>query len=424
MINEKLLHFIWQFRYFNQTKLYTVDGKEVAVLYPGIINKNQGPDFSEAKIKIENTLWAGNIELHILSSDWRKHNHTGDNNYSNIILHVVWKHDEEIKDANNQTIATVELQQYVSKLLLQKYERLMQADDFVACRKHLPILNEIGWIAWKERLVAERLQNKSLFILEYLNQAQNNWEETFWWVLAKAFGTKVNGECFLQIAKSVPVKILAKHKNNIHQLEALLLGQAGLLEKKFDDDYAIMLTKEYKFLSKKYNLQPVQKQAAFLRMRPANFPTLRLAQLAALINQSSHLFSKIKLLEHPAHAEKLFDITANDYWHYHYMFDDEKNYRPKSVGSSFIHGIIINTIIPVYFAYGLVNNDNLFKLKAINWLTLVKPEQNNITKGWQACGIENPTALDSQALIELKNNYCNYKRCLDCAVGNKLLGYN
>ena len=141
-------------------------------------SKNQGPDFSEAKIKIENTLWAGNIELHILSSDWKKHNHTGDKHYSNIILHVVWKHDEEIKDANNQTIATVELQQYVSKLLLKKYERLMQADDFVACSKHLPVLNEIGWIAWKERLVAERLQHKSLFILEYLNQTQNNWEET------------------------------------------------------------------------------------------------------------------------------------------------------------------------------------------------------------------------------------------------------
>ena len=223
-MNEKLLQFIWQFRYFSSQQLHTTDGRVITILHPGTHNINQGPDFSEAKIKIENTLWAGNIELHINSSDWHKHKHSSDNNYSNIILHAVWRHDEDIKDINGETISTIELQQYVSKLLIEKYEQLMEEKDFVPCKKYLPALSEISWLGWKERLAVERLQHKSAIIIDYLKETGNNWEETFWWVLAKAFGMKINAEIFLQIARSVPIKILAKHKNQIHQLEALLLG--------------------------------------------------------------------------------------------------------------------------------------------------------------------------------------------------------
>lgn len=420
-MNEKLLQFIWQFRYFSNSQLFTTDGRKLSVIHPGIHNKNQGPDFSEAKIKIDNTLWAGNIELHIQSSDWHRHKHNDDKNYSNIILHAVWQHDMDIKDDNGESIVTIELQHYVPKLLIEKYEQLMHERDFVSCKKYLPVLTEIGWLAWKERLAAERLHHKAALVLEYFKQTENNWEETFWWMLAKAFGAKINSDIFLQVAQSLPLKILGRHKHQLHQLEALLFGQASLLNKYHTDDYASMLFKEYNFLTKKYSLQPVKQRPHFLRMRPANFPTVRLAQLAVLIKESSHLFSKIKSLDSPSEAEKLFHITANDYWHYHYMFDEETSYKPKSPGRAFIQGIIINTIIPVFFAYGSVNSDEFFKKKSIEWLALLPQENNSITNEWERAGILNSNAFDSQSLIELKNNYCNLKRCLDCAVGNKLL---
>lgn len=420
-MNEKLLQFIWQFRHFSNTCLYTVDERAITIIHPGVHNKNQGPDFSGAKIKIGNTLWAGNIELHILSSDWNRHRHNADKNYSNIILHAVWQHDVDIRDDNGEIIATLELQHYVPKMLMEKYRQLMHEKDFAACKNHLPLLSEIGWLAWKERLAAERLYNKAALATAYLKQTGNNWEETFWWMLAKAFGAKVNSDIFLQVAQSLPLKLLVRHKQQIHQLEALLFGQASLLTKHCTDDYSCMLFKEYSFLAKKYSLQPVKKRPDFLRMRPANFPSIRLAQLAVLIKNSSHLFSKIKLLNDPADAEKLFQITANDYWHYHYMFGDETNYKPKKLGETFIQGIIINTIIPVFFAYGSVNDDESIKSKAIHWLAQMPAEKNNITKEWEKAGITNSNALDSQSLIELKNNYCNHKRCLECTVGYKLL---
>lgn len=420
-MNERLLQFIWQFQYFNRTSLATTDEKSLKILHPGILNRNSGPDFSQAKIKIDSTTWIGNIELHIKSSHWFLHNHSTDKNYSNIILHVVWLHDANIQDANDNDIPTLELQPLVSKLMLQKFEQLMNTNNFIPCSFNLPVLNEVGWLAWKERLIVERLEAKSTFILNKLHQLNNNWEETFWQMLARGFGMKVNADAFEEISKSVTVNMLAKHKNQIHQLEALLLGQAGLLQEKFDDKYVIMLQKEYSFLAKKYALTPINKKPDFLRMRPNNFPTIRLAQLAMLIHQSSHLFSKIKTAKSVNEIFQWFDITANDFWNYHFTLTDENSFKLKQTGKVFVQHIIINTIVPVLFTYGLVRNEHAWKDKAINWLMQLQPEENVITKQWRLFGVENKNAFDSQALIHLKNNYCNYKKCLDCAVGTKLL---
>lgn len=420
-MNERLLQFIWQFQYFNHTSLATTEEKSLQIIHPGILNKNAGPDFSEAKIKIDNTTWVGNIELHIKSSDWLQHKHSTDKNYNNVILHVVWLHDKEIKDANDNDIPTLELQSLVPKIMLQKFERLMNTNDFIPCSFNLPVLIEVGWLSWKERLIVERLEAKSIFILNKLQQLNNNWEETFWQMLARGFGMKVNADAFEETAKSLSVNILAKHKNQIHQLEALLLGQAGLLQQQFEDSYAIMLQKEYQFLSKKYLLNPINKKPDFLRMRPNNFPTIRLAQLAMLIHQSSHLFSKIKTAKSANEIFQWFDITANDFWNYHYTLTDENIYQQKQTGKSFIQHIIINSIVPVFFAYGLVRSEYIWKDKAVNFLMQLQPEQNIITKQWKNFHVENKNAFDSQALIHLKNNYCNNKRCLDCAVGTKLL---
>jgi len=420
-MNEKLLQFIWQFQYFNKNELITVDGTPLSVIHPGHFNHNQGPDFSEAKIKLGNTTWVGNIEIHDEASQWHTHHHTNDHNYSNIILHVVWKDDVKIKDKNDQSIATLELQPLVSKVMLQQYEQLMNTKGFVACEDHLPVLSTVGWLSWKERLAIERLKRKAASVLENLQQANNHWEEIFWWQLAKNFGAKVNASAFEQMARSLPVNILAKHKNQINQLEALILGQANLLTGNFEEDYTKMLQREYKFLSGKYQLKPINKTPDFLRMRPANFPTIRSAQLAMLVYNSTHLFSKILEISNLNVLRNLLDVTANDYWHYHYLLDQPTNYKPKNLGAAMTDNIIINTIVPMLFAYGLYHNQQQWKDKAIQYLAELPAEKNKITNAWKDFKVSNENALESQALIELKNNYCDNKRCLQCAVGFKLL---
>lgn len=420
-MNERLLQFIWQFQYFNKNDLETVDGSVLTIIHPGIFNHNQGPDFSAAKIKLNNTTWVGNVEIHNEASQWHAHHHTNDPNYSNIILHVVWRNDKEIVAANKQLIPTLELQPLVSKLMLQQYEQLMNTKGFVACENHLPVLPEVGWIAWKERLAVKRLQRKATLILDNLQQANNHWEEVFWWQIAKNFGAKVNAAAFEHMAKTISANLLAKHKNQINQLEALLLGQANLLNGDYSEDYPKLLQREYKFLSKKYHLNSVNRAPDFLRMRPANFPTIRLAQLAMLVHNSSHLLSKILEQNNINDLRKLLDITANDYWHYHYRLDEPGNYKPKKVGQLMTDNIIINTIVPVLFAYGVYHGMQHWKDRSLQYLSQLSPEKNSITNAWKKYAMQNENALDSQALIELKNNYCDQKYCLQCAVGTKLL---
>jgi hypothetical protein len=417
-MNERLLQFIWQFQYLNRNNLQTVSGETVQIIFSGNINSNQGPDFTDAKIKIGKTIWAGSIELHLKTSDWKKHNHQHDKNYNNVILHVVWENDKVDSD---HSIPLIELKDRVSKILLTKYEELMNARGFIPCEKTIATIRELTWKAWKERLAVERLLRKSKTVETYLEKNKFHWEETFWWMLARNFGLKVNTDAFGQIAESIPLKILAKHKNQIHQIEALLFGQAGLLEEKFQEDYPQLLKREYNFLKKKYQLNKIHEPVHFLRMRPGNFPTIRLSQLAVLITESSHLFSKIKEAGSVDDIKKWLDITANDYWHYHYKFDESTAFKKKKLGDAMINNIVINTICPVLFAWGHYHHDDKYKNKALNWLEESASESNSITKGFHLLGIRNKNAFDSQALIELKNEYCDKKRCIDCAVGNAIL---
>ena len=419
-MTERLLQFIWQFQYYNNGELSTVSGERVQIISPGLINNNQGPDFSNAKIKIAKTTWAGSIELHIKTSDWNRHNHNGDKNYTNVVLHVVWENDETNNDSRH-AIPIVELKDRVSKILLHRYDTLMNNASFIPCEKNIDTIRELAWKSWKERLLAERLLRKSSVVEQFLRQSNYHWEESFWWMLARNFGIPVNGSAFEAIAKSISITILAKHKNQVHQLEALLFGQAGLLDMNFTEDYPGLLQKEYKFLRAKYTLSPIHQPVHFLRMRPGNFPTIRLAQLAALLHESSHLFSKIKETESIKDVRKWFDLPANDYWHYHYRFDELSPFRRKNIGESMKDNIIINTIVPVLFAYGNYNNEVRYKLKALQWLEETRTETNVITKGFNSIGIGSKSAYDSQSLIELKNEYCNKRKCLDCTVGNYLL---
>jgi len=420
-MTERLLQFIWQFQYFNKSELTTSAGEIVQVIFPGHYNTNQGPDFSNAKIKIGNTTWAGNIELHLKTSDWERHNHHKDINYNNVILHVVWENNI----SQQRPVPILELKERVSKILLQRYGTLMDTAGFIACENSIHTIHDITWKSWKERLLAERLLRKAKTVEYYLQQSNYHWEESFWWLLARNFGIKVNADAFEEMAKSIPLTILAKHKNQIHQLESLLLGQAGLLgthdSNKVEEDYPRMLQKEFEFYKNKYKLRPCNNTVFFLHMRPGNFPTLRLAQLAMLVYESSHLFSKIKEAASVTEIKKWFDVTANDYWHYHYRFGENSSFKKKKLGTAMIDNIIINTIAPMLFAYGNYHNEEKYKQKALQWLEETSAESNSITKGFQQLKIENKNAFDSQALIELKNEYCDKKKCLDCAVGNAIL---
>ncbi|WP_207493213.1 DUF2851 family protein [Aridibaculum aurantiacum] len=420
-MTERLLQFIWQFQYYNTGSLSTEEGQLLKIIHQGQFHSNQGPDFINAKVVLDNTTWAGNIELHIRSSDWIRHRHSADKNYNNTILHVVWQHDAVIKHADGSVIPTLQLQHRVPKLMLQHYDVLQQSNHFVPCDRFLPALTELKWGVWKDRLLVERLQRKSAYVLELLQAAQNHWEEVFWWMLARNFGSKINADCFEAVARSLPVATLGRHKNQIHQLEAMLLGQAGLLSRSFTDDYMVMLSKEYQFLQKKYKLVPSAITPNFLRMRPANFPTIRLAQLAMLVHRSSHLFSSVLEAVDVNGLKKYLDVTANDYWHYHYLPDEPTPFKPKQLGQQMAENIIINTIVPVVFSYGVFHKNDALKEKAAVWLTQVQPEENAITKHWKAKGVTNLHAADSQALIELKNNYCTHRRCLSCSVGNSVL---
>ncbi len=415
-MTERLLHFIWQFQHFDKAQLNTTDGAEVQVLFPGQYNTNQGPDFSNAKIKIGKEVWAGTAELHIFSSDWKKHRHTGDKNYDNVILHVVWE-----DDAADNKMPVLELKGRVSRILLERYEELMNSPAFIPCEKLIHTVSSIGWHNWKERVMVERLMRKSATVTLMLQENNFHWEETFWWMLARSFGIKVNADAFEAVARSLPVTLLAKHKQQIHQLEALLLGQAGLLQGAYKEDYPRMLKKEYLFLQHKHHLRPINMPVHFLRMRPGNFPTIRLAQLAKLVQGATHLFSKVKDTTSILDTREWFDVTANDYWHYHYQFDESTVFKPKKLGASMVDNIIINAVVPVLFTYGNYHQEQVGKDKALRWLEETAAEANTITKGFVKLGIENRNAFDSQALIELKNEYCHAKRCLECGVGNMLM---
>lgn len=415
-MTEKLLQFIWQFGYFNQKSLTTIEGENIQIISRGTLNENQGPDFQNAKIIIGKTTWVGNVELHINTSQWNAHKHQLDKNYNNVMLHVVWKHDND-----KTNIPVLELHELVSKLWLKKYEELMYKKSFVFCENKLPILSEMGWISWKERLAVERLQRKSSFILNELNKSKLDWENIFWIFLCKSFGGTVNAEAFFKIAHSLPQNLLVKHKNNSLQIEALLIGQAGLLVNNYDDEYFIELQKEYSHLRKKYKLIPIQVPILFLRMRPNNFPTIRLSQLANLISISSHLFSKIKDANTVEEVIKLFKVGVSDYWLTHYQFNTNSKSASKNIGITTIQIIFINTVIPTLFSYGYATQNQDIKDKALHWLQQLSTEKNAVINQWNSLKIKSKNALESQALLELKTQYCQQKKCLQCAVGLQLL---
>ena len=418
-MQERLLQFIWQHQYFSTASLTTVCGKEVVILQTGILNTNQGPDFLHARIKIGTVFWAGNIEVHIKSSDWLRHHHSEDIHYKNVVLHVVWEHDIDV--SQHPVLA---LKGRVSLSMLQRYENLMQQPLLIPCSKQLHVVDTFIWSAWKTRLVAERLELKNGFILERLKKCNFHWDELCWRLFAKYFGVPVNADAMEALAAHVPLKILRRHKQRIEQLEAILMGQAGLLESDFSDDYPNMLKKEYHFLRHKYQLQPTLIPLQFLRMRPIGFPTIRLSMLACFIRQSHQLFSALLSAELITDVKKMLDVHASTYWDTHYVFDHKSPFQKKKIGKQMVNHLMVNVVLPLLYAYGTHSGEQAFKEKAIVWLEQVAKEKNRVTASWERLGVTNRTAFDSQALLQLQKSYCSQHNCLHCVIGNTILKPN
>lgn len=421
-MKEDFLHYLWRLKRFDFNNLQTTEGEAIQIQNSGEHNHHSGPDFLNARIKIGNTLWAGNVEIHLKSSDWLLHKHQNDRAYDNVILHVVLEDDRPIFRATGERLPCLELKKRVPPKLSKIYLKLLNNEYWIPCQHHFFEVGEMTKNLCLDRLLVDRLEEKTEAIKRSLSQNRNNWEETFYQILARNFGVKVNAEPFELLAKSLPLLILAKHKNNLFQIEALLFGQAGLLENEFEEAYPTRLKTEYLFLKKKHSLSPIATEGwRFLRLRPANFPTIRIAQFATLIFQSLHLFSKILDARNRDEIEKLFEVKLSDYWLTHYVFDKKSVKRNKTLGKNTVHLLLINTIVPFLFLYGKMKGEESIKDKALKLLEEVPPERNSTISKWNELGMLPKSAYQTQALLQLKNNYCKHKQCLNCSIGDSIL---
>ena len=421
-MTEDFLQYIWQHRLYLPDGNRTVEEVPVEPLQPGQLNQHAGPDFTDARVRMGGTLWAGCVEIHLRSSDWERHGHHTDPAYNNVILHVVYQHDADTYNARRQKVPVMEL--HFDARYFDNYNRLADNKARIACHDESFKIDDFSFASWLERLAIERLEQKSEAIMQSFALTSNHWEETLYQRLARNFGFSLNALPFESLAKSLPFNILLKHKDNLMQIEAFLFGQAGMLtdDQPIADTYYIGLQKEYQYLQKKYQLEPIDRFLwKFLRLRPINFPTLRIAQFAALIHRNEHLFSQIMEAKSVEIFEHLFDLQASEYWDIHYVFGKESLRRNKTFGKIAIHTVLINTVAPFLFVYGKARGKEDFCTRAVGLLESLPPEKNSIIARWEELGVRNSNAFTSQALLQLDNNYCRLKRCLFCTVGNKIV---
>ena len=421
-MTEEFLQFIWNYILYDPSSLKTVKEEQITVIKPGEHNSNAGPDFLNAKLKIGDTVWAGNVEIHINSSDWKKHNHQDDKTYNSVILHVVHKNDCEIHLQDGSPVPTLELKFDIK--IYEHYQQLIGSKNtWIPCQDEIQKIDPFNYFFWLESLTVERLQEKSEIILFTLRQLKNDWSETFYIHIARNFGFRVNSDPFEMLARSLPLKYLAKHKDNLLQIESLVFGQSGFLNEENGDEYYLKLVREYKILKAKFELKPLEKHIwKFLRLRPDNFPTIRLAQFSDMIYKSSFLFTKIIDTKNLKTLQKYFDIHASEYWNTHYQFGTKSaSERIKAFGKNSFNNIVINTIAPFLFLYGLENGKENFRERALNILAQTDPEENTIIKNWIKLGFYPKSAFETQGMLQLKNNFCDKRRCLKCHVGNKII---
>lgn len=423
-MTEAFLHYIWQFQYFNHSNLLTTDGQALSVLKVGRLNRDAGPDFVEARLLLNDIEWVGQVEIHLKASDWYKHQHQQDAAYENVILHVVWEADRPIVRSNGTLIPTLELQTRTDTTLWHKYEALYQSKEPIPCAAQFGNVSTLTVLSMLDKALMRRLERKATDVADLLRANQSDWEETTYQVLAQNFGFKLNAEPFLRLAQRLPLKALQKHRNQPIQVEAMLFGTAGFLQAPPTDHYQATLQQEFRVLAAKYSLHDKVlglHEWKFLRLRPANFPTVRLAQFAQLIAQQPSLFS---LLIHTAHHQAVVQalrVKQSDYWRRHYVFGKEATTVLAGLGKTSANNVLINTVVPLLACYAQHKDSPDHLERATALLESLPAEANHITALYEALGLQIKSAFDSQAVIELNQSFCRPKRCLDCTIGVHLV---
>jgi len=420
-MKEDFLHYVWQFKKFDFTNIKTVQGETLTIINSGQYLQKAGPDFFNAQINIGNQKWAGNVEIHLKSSDWYVHHHEIDSNYENVILHVVWEHDTEVFRKDNSEIPVLELKNYILRNIVENYNALVSAKSWIYCENEIKNIDVFILKNWQEKLFFERLQRKVEPIQNLLSETENDWEAVLFCLLAKNFGLNTNGEILMKVAKSIPFSIIRKESAAFENLEALFFGRSGLLEKENEDTYFKDLKFHWTYIQEKYQLkkiilEPIQ----FFKHRPDNFPTIRLAQLSQLYFSRRNLFSQLLEAKSLANFYEIFNVQVSEYWKTHYQFDKESPKKRKSLTPSFIDLLLINTIIPLKFMFANSQNIDISE-DLIDLLHEIQAEKNSIIEKFESFGIESKSAFETQSLLQLKNEYCNQKRCMSCAIGLELL---
>ncbi len=423
-MREDLLHFIWKHKKLLRTDLHTSKNETISVIDYGTHNLHEGPDFFNAKVEIDSQLWAGNVEIHINASDWYAHHHEVDRNYDNVILHVVWEDDATIFRKDNSEIPTLELKKYISKEVLEAYKKLFDKKSvtFINCEKEIKDIDEFLFQNWLERLYFERLERKSGFILETLEQSKNDWEKVLFCMLLNNFGLNINGNSFLSLAQALDFSVVRKLQNDAFQLESVFYGMTGLLtDNEITDVYYVDLKKEHDFLKNKFTIKDEGVlKPDFFKLRPPNFPTIRLSQIANVYVAHQNMFSKLINANTLQEIYNVFDVSASSYWDNHYVFGKESGKSTKKLTKKFINLLIINTILPIKFCYAKhmgkdVNNE------VIKMVTNLKREENSVIDGFIKLNVNVHNTMDSQAVLQLYNEYCTQNKCLQCVVGGSLL---
>lgn len=433
-MNEDILSFIWRFQYFETSNLLTDEGDKLIISKTGFKNTNAGPDFSEARIQIEGVDWAGSVEIHVKSSDWYLHTHENDPAYETVILHVVWNNDKPVVRKDGTLLPTISLNGIVKLSVLQRYANLLDEKDEIPCGDNFKDVSDLQKYAMLDRVLLERLDKKAQQVVLLLQQNQQDWEETAYQWLSQHFGFKLNDPAFLKLSQIIPLKYLQKHRDNLTQIEALLFGCAGLIPENNELQnvdisshgyvYLRELRREYQFLTSKYRIENSPMNALewkFLRLRPAGFPTIRLAQLAVLLSKTNGIFSTLTSARNVEELHLIFNLKQSEYWKKHFQFGKLSKSSVPAMGKDAANLLIINAAVPLMVAYAKQRQQPEMLDRAINWLSQIHAENNRITRQWESLGMHVKTAADSQSLIEWYNNYCKERKCLDCTVGASLI---
>ncbi len=427
---EQLLHYVWRHKMFPLQEMHTTDGKLVEVIDPGLHNRNAGPDFFNAKVKIDGTLWVGNVEIHDRSHDWYIHGHDHDSAYNNVVLHVAGVVDDNVITSDGKFLPQLQLD--VPKEINDHYKELLETDQYPPCYKIIPDLTKLTIHSWMSALQTERLEQKTEAIKARVDRNNGSWENGYFTTLARNYGFGINGDAFEMWANTLPLKAVDHHRDDVFQIEAIFMGQAGLLELNtipsqyqrdaLNEGYFAKLRNEYQYLAHKFSMKPMDATMwRFLRLRPQNFPHIRISQLANLYYSRRAGLSSLVECTTIEQLKAVLATSVTPYWETHYTFGSTSCRNDKNLSPASLNLLMINTAIPMLFAYGKHKSDEALCDRAFDLLEQLKAENNHITRLWQQCGLIAQNAGDSQALIQLKKEYCDKKDCLRCRIGFEYL---